>query len=534
MILKDYLQTLLVDCHGQVRQSCALALALLMTINVIMIVSKLLKKVSPKNLLMKSVFKLVVKEEYLEKKLREACVDLHKFKESGIAPIRTLPKKLDNAAILDRLNQVRKMDTVAEATGKVCTNYYTPYDEDHKKFVTTNAGPFLYANMMHFDTNKGAILMENEMLLWIMDLFNAPKGACGTLTSGGTESIFQACVAYRELAKQKGITNPEIVINESGHVGFSKASFYLGIKLVIIPIDRTTGLSKTEDFKNAINANTVAVACSGINYAHGLIDQIGELNEYLKETDVWIAIDSCLGGFTTSISYKLGDGKFPVIDFRLERVGTISVDPHKYGEGPKGCSVILFRNEQLKKGTVFVSKDWNGGLYVTSSLAGSRGAAPMVGSWISLASLGFEGLVEAYKDITSTCDYLRDEILKLEQLAVIGNPVGCGLAFRWKGSDKNTLRLQLALSKLEWRAPTTQFPTTIRITITRANVQKLKKTFIPDLIEAIRMITENPTLYSDSFELMLYGTLLKVPNGKYIEDVLKNLQIQSSKLSVDD
>ena len=533
-MFKDYLNNLLVDCHGQIHEGYVIGLIVLITLNIMIIAAKLLKNMNPKKMLLKSVFKLAVKEEYLNNKLKEACVDLHKFKESGIEPIKVLPERLEKSKILERLKKVKEIDFKVEATGKVGSNYYVPYNDGHKSFICENSSDFLYANTLHFDTNKGAALCENELIRWLLNLFYAPKGACGTLTSGGTESIFQACVAYREIGKLRGIKEPTLVMNESAHVGFDKAAFYLGLKIVKIPIDHDTGMSNLNDFKNAIDNSTVAIVCTGINYAHGLVDQICELNEYLKNSDIWIAVDSCLGGFMTSISHEIGDKRFPVMDFRLERVGTISVDPHKYGEGPKGCSVVLFRNELLKKQTIFLYKEWNGGAYATSTLAGSRSAAPMIGSWISLTKIGLKGFIENYKLITATCDYLREEISKIEQLKVIGNPIGCGIAFKWKNNSKDILRLQLALSKVDWSLPSIQNPTAIRITITRANIQKLRECFIKDLKDAIKKIMDDPKAFSDSFEIMVYGTLLKVPNEEYVDECLKSLQLHTSKINAEE
>lgn len=54
--------------------------------------------------------------------------------------------------------------------------------------------------------------MESEIIKMALDLYHAPKeSACGLGTSGGTESIILACLAYREAGRRKGITKPNIV-----------------------------------------------------------------------------------------------------------------------------------------------------------------------------------------------------------------------------------------------------------------------------------------------------------------------------------
>lgn len=73
------------------------------------------------------------------------------------------------------------------------------------------------------------------------DLFNAGKDVYGVTTTGGTESIICAVLAYREYYKtKKGITNPNIIVPDTVHVAFDKACFYLGIEIRKIPLYPTS------------------------------------------------------------------------------------------------------------------------------------------------------------------------------------------------------------------------------------------------------------------------------------------------------
>lgn len=68
------------------------------------------------------------------------------------------------------------------------------------------------------------------MIDFISNLFGG-KNACGTITTGGTESILLAMLCYREIARELGIWNPEILTDESIHPAFDKAAYYFNIKL---------------------------------------------------------------------------------------------------------------------------------------------------------------------------------------------------------------------------------------------------------------------------------------------------------------
>lgn len=70
-----------------------------------------------------------------------------------------------------------------------------------------------------------------------------------------------ACKAYRDWGrKEKGIGNgigprggmPEIIAGVSVHAAFDKAADYFGIKLVHVPVDPVTGVSRTA-FLNLFN-----------------------------------------------------------------------------------------------------------------------------------------------------------------------------------------------------------------------------------------------------------------------------------------
>jgi hypothetical protein len=83
---------------------------------------------------------------------------------------------------------------------------------------------------------------------------------CGTLSSGGTESILLAIKAYRDWAREtRGIHHPEIVVPTTAHAAFEKAAQYFKIRLVRVPVgvDFRADLAAT---RRAINRNTIALA----------------------------------------------------------------------------------------------------------------------------------------------------------------------------------------------------------------------------------------------------------------------------------
>lgn len=55
--------------------------------------------------------------------------------------------------------------------------------------------------------------MEAEVVRIICNLFHGDENSCGSMTSGGTESIMMACKAFRDYAREtRGVRKPEMVI----------------------------------------------------------------------------------------------------------------------------------------------------------------------------------------------------------------------------------------------------------------------------------------------------------------------------------
>ena len=67
--------------------------------------------------------------------------------------------------------------------------------------------------------------MEAEVVQMCADLFNGPDSTCGTMTSGGTESLLLAVKTWRDRAKRKWpwIRRPNVVAPVTIHPAFMKA-----------------------------------------------------------------------------------------------------------------------------------------------------------------------------------------------------------------------------------------------------------------------------------------------------------------------
>jgi len=79
-------------------------------------------------------------------------------------------------------------------------------DEKHWDFICDVMRASIVSNPLHIDEFIYVTQMEAEIIRWTLDLYNGGEKSCGIVTSGGTESIILAMLAYREKAKtEKGI-----------------------------------------------------------------------------------------------------------------------------------------------------------------------------------------------------------------------------------------------------------------------------------------------------------------------------------------
>ena len=205
-------------------------------------------------------------------------------------------------------------------------------------------------------------------------LGGAGQDVCGTLSSGGTESIMLAMKTYRDWAlAKKGITKPEMIVPVTAHAAFDKASQYFNIKMIHIPVDENFR-ADVNAAKKAITKNTIVIVGSAPSFPHGAIDPIEELSELARQHGIGFHTDACLGGFVLPWAEKLGY-PVPPFDFRLPGVTSMSADTHKYGYAAKGTSVVLYRGQELRHFQYYTSTEWPGGLVFLADLCGqpSRG-----------------------------------------------------------------------------------------------------------------------------------------------------------------
>lgn len=116
-------------------------------------------------------------------------------------------------------------------SGAVYTNNWKHWD-----FIADCMRLHLESNPLHFAEFGYVGQMEAEIFKMALDLYKGDKDSCGLMTSGGTESIFTAMLAYRQQSRSRGITHPNVVASQTAHAAFDKACFYLNMEIRKVPV----------------------------------------------------------------------------------------------------------------------------------------------------------------------------------------------------------------------------------------------------------------------------------------------------------
>ncbi|XP_047198304.1 sphingosine-1-phosphate lyase 1 isoform X2 [Hippoglossus stenolepis] len=451
----------------------------------------------------------------LNKALDDMSASLCTLK-NGMSYTKQLPSKgLSQSQVLDKIREYETLNDVPWEKGCVSGAVYWG-DETLTKLLVKVYGDFAWSNPLHPDIFPGVRKMEAEVVRMACALFQGGPDSCGTVTSGGTESILMACKAYRDMAYERGVKYPEIIAPVSVHAAFNKAAHYFGMKLVHVPLDNKTMKVDVKAMKRAINKNTAMLVCSAPQFPHGIMDPVEEVAKLAERYNLPLHVDACLGGFLIVFMAKAGYPLAP-FDFRVKGVTSISADTHKYGYAPKGSSVILYSDKKYRHYQYFVAPDWQGGIYASPSIAGSRPGGIIAACWATMMHIGENGYIDATKKIISTARKIKTEICKINGVFVFGDPEVSVVAI---GSDVfDIFRLSNALTLKGWNLNTLQYPSSIHICCTVLHTKgEVADNFIREVKEQVAIIMKNPKEKTTGMGA-IYGMAQSIPDRSMVTEI---------------
>ncbi|MGH8979376.1 MAG: pyridoxal phosphate-dependent decarboxylase family protein [Acidimicrobiia bacterium] len=361
-------------------------------------------------------------------------------------------------------------------------------DPDHIAFLNDVYAINSQANPLHADLWPSTVKFEAEIVAMAADMLGGVDGVCGTVSSGGTESILLAMKVYRDRAYARGIREPEMITPSTAHAAFDKAADYFRITKVTIPVgpDGRADFAATEA---AVGPSTAVIVGSAPCFPNGLVDPIAELAELARTRDIGFHTDACLGGFVLPWAERLGF-EVPPFDFRVPGVTSMSADTHKYGYAAKGTSVVLYRNKELRHHQYYRTAKWAGGLYFSPTFAGSRPGALSAACWAAMLSMGESGYLDATRRILEAAQHVKAGLAKIEGVEVIGDPLW-NIAFTTE--DLDVYRVLDVMGHQGWSLNGLQDPPSAHLCVTLRHTQPgVVDRFLADLANAVETVRADP------------------------------------------
>jgi sphinganine-1-phosphate aldolase len=361
-------------------------------------------------------------------------------------------------------------------------------DPEHVAFLNEVYAISSQANPLHADLWPSTVKYEAEIVAMAANMLGGIPGVCGTVSSGGTESILLAMKVYRDRAYANGIEQPEMITPSTAHAAFDKAADYFRMTKVTVPV-RSDGRADVAATAAAVTPNTAVVVGSAPCFPNGLVDPIAELAATAHARGIGFHTDACLGGFVLPWAERLGYA-VPPFDFRVPGVTSMSADTHKYGYAAKGTSVVLYRDKDLRHFQYYKTARWAGGLYFSPTFAGSRPGALSAACWAAMVSLGEEGYLDATRRILEAAAAAKSGISKIEGAEVIGDPLW-NVAFTV--AEVDVYRVLDVMGHHGWSLNGLQDPASIHLCVTLRHTQPgVVDRFLADLAVAVDEVRANP------------------------------------------
>ncbi len=358
-----------------------------------------------------------------------------------------LDKSMSAEDVLAHLNTIAAADASEDAVAIVSGRYNA--GEEVNRVARAAYMQFLDQNALYFNLYPSVVQMERELVNTGLDLLRGSGDCCGTVSSGGTESIMLAVKAARDLtlAKKPEITNPKIVMPITAHPAFHKAAKYLGLEVVMTRIDPVGFRADMADFEAALDDQCILAVGSAPNYSHGTVDPIAEMSETAREKGILFHVDGCVGGLYLSFLRRLGLRDTP-FDFSLPGVTSISADLHKYGYAPKNASLILFRDRELRKASWFINTITTEYAVINPTVQSSRTAGPIAAAWAVMRHLGYDGYEKLTEDCQNAATSTIREISENPDVRVLADPEMC--MFTLASDTVNIFEIDDAMREAGW------------------------------------------------------------------------------------
>lgn len=381
-------------------------------------------------------------------------------------------------------------------------------DDGHADFLAAAYAAYSAANGLNPTAFRSLKRFETEVIAATAELLHGTPEVCGVVTSGGTESCLLAVKTYRDLARAtRGVTRPEMIVPESAHVAWFKASEYFGVRLQRLPLAADFRADATQ-LERLINRRTVMILGSAPDYPRGMIDPIEAMGEIAQRRGIPLHVDACVGGYILPFMAMNGV-ELPAWDYRVAGVTSISADVHKYGYAAKGASTITYRTLELLKHQMFVCESWPGGVFASPALLGTRPGGAYAAAWAALQHFGIAGYRDLAARTLQAFERIKAGIEAIPELRVLGAPRGPLLGYGSRDPDVAIYAVGDQMDARGWQVNRLQFPEGLHAMVTAKHLDVVDA-YLADLRASVAAVKADPSLARQG-HAATYGMMANIP-----------------------
>ncbi|HET8611004.1 MAG TPA: aminotransferase class V-fold PLP-dependent enzyme [Burkholderiales bacterium] len=242
--------------------------------------------------------------------------------------------------------------------------------------------------------------MEHEAIAMIAAMLHLPRNAAGHLAGGGTIANLEALWVARELGPRGAVA-----VSDHAHFAHFRNCALLGVECVKVATD-DAGRIDVDQLEQILRTQRIGtVVTTAGTTALGAVDPIDELIALRERYGFRLHADACYGGFFAALAW-CGDTRVPAAPLKaLAQCDSVTIDPHKHGLQPLGCSAVLWRQApppslygKAPGYAEFTPGEVNPG---AAGLECSRAGAAAGALWLTLKCLpldaehGFAGILSA-------------------------------------------------------------------------------------------------------------------------------------------
>lgn len=244
---------------------------------------------------------------------------------------------------------------------------------DHPRFYAFIPSPSNFMGIMgdtlaagfnvfngHWLAGSGASAVERITIDWLKEICGFPKKGGGLFLSGGSMANLSAIATARKIKLGDEGKQGVVYFSNQTHSSMEKGLKVLGIGENYrrsIPTDKhlTVDVAKLEkaiqkDLKKGLTPFCI-VGNAGTTNA-GAVDDLKSMKKLAKKYSCWLHVDGAYGAaaMLTKTGKKLLKG--------IEKVDSLTLDPHKWWFQPMEMGCLLVRNAQHLKTTFQVTAEY--------------------------------------------------------------------------------------------------------------------------------------------------------------------------------